>query len=62
MGKKKSAVFRNGADNALDTTKGDKIDAIRTWDDVEHDSEDDCKFFFSRTDRSRILIQKKNSS
>lgn len=45
MGKKKSAVFRNGADSALDTTKGDKIDAIRTWDDVEHDSEDDCKFF-----------------
>lgn len=44
MGKKKAAVFRDGAESALDSTKGDKIDAIRTWNDVEHDSEDDCKF------------------
>lgn len=44
MGKKKAAVFRDGAESTFDTTKGDKIAAIRTWDDVEHDSEDDCKF------------------
>jgi U3 small nucleolar RNA-associated protein 3 len=44
MGKKKTPVFRNGADKDHDSTKGDKIDAIRTWDDVEHDSEDDCEF------------------
>ncbi|KAI7865748.1 Sas10 C-terminal domain-containing protein [Mucor mucedo] len=57
MGKKKSAVFRNGADNALDTTKGDKIDAIRTWDDVEHDSEDDF-----HDDRGKILLNENQES
>lgn len=44
MGKKKSAVFRNGADKTVDASSNDKIDAIKTWDDVEHDSEDDCKW------------------
>lgn len=43
MGKKKTPVFRNGADNEANSTKDDKINAIRTWDDVEHDSEDECK-------------------
>lgn len=43
MGKKKTPVFRNGADNEVNSTKDDKINAIRTWDDVEHDSEDECK-------------------
>jgi hypothetical protein len=43
MGKKKTPVFRNGADKDVDFTEGAKIDAIKTWDDVEHDSEDDCK-------------------
>lgn len=42
MGKKKTPVFRNGADKDNDPTKGNKINAIRTWDDIEHDSEDDC--------------------
>jgi U3 small nucleolar RNA-associated protein 3 len=44
MGKKKTPVFRNAADKDVDSSKDDKIDAIRTWDDIEHDSEDDCKF------------------
>lgn len=43
MGKKKTPVFRNGADNEANSTKDDKINAIRTWDDIEHDSEDDCR-------------------
>lgn len=44
MGKKKTPVFRNAADKDIDSSKDDKLDAIRTWDDIEHDSEDDCKF------------------
>ncbi|CAO3626412.1 unnamed protein product [Mucor hiemalis] len=51
MGKKKSVVFRNGADKELDSSKNDKIDAIRTWDDVEHDSEDDY-----HDDRGKVLL------
>lgn len=43
MGKKKTPVFRDGADNNSSSTKEDKIKAIRTWNDVEHDSEDECK-------------------
>lgn len=51
MGKKKSVVFRNGADKNVDSSKSDKIDAIRTWDDVEHDSEDDF-----HDDRGKVLL------
>lgn len=42
MGKRKTPVFRKGTAEQ-DPSKGDKIKAIRTWDDIEHDSEDDCK-------------------
>lgn len=44
MGKKKTPVFRNAADKEASSSKDDKINAIRTWDDIEHDSEDDCKW------------------
>ncbi|CAO3590132.1 unnamed protein product [Absidia cylindrospora] len=40
MGKKKSTVFRKGASKQNDISNG-KINAINTWDDIEHDSEDD---------------------
>ncbi|KAI9335809.1 Sas10 C-terminal domain-containing protein [Pilaira anomala] len=55
MGKKKTAVFRNGADNNSDSTKEDKVNAIRTWNDVEHDSEDDF-----HDDREKILLNNNN--
>jgi U3 small nucleolar RNA-associated protein 3 len=42
MGKKKSAVFRKGSDKNQVVEDG-KINAINTWNDVEHDSEDECK-------------------
>jgi U3 small nucleolar RNA-associated protein 3 len=49
MGKKRTSVFRNGADQHQNASDDDKIDAIRTWDDIEHDDEDKCMpllFFF----------------
>lgn len=45
MGKKKTPVFRKAVTQE-DPSKNDKIKAIRTWDDIEHDSEDDCKSFY----------------
>jgi hypothetical protein len=56
MGKKKTPVFRNGADNEINSTKNDKINAIRTWDDVEHDSEDECKLNFESKNFERLII------
>ncbi|GAA5807270.1 hypothetical protein MFLAVUS_000627 [Mucor flavus] len=55
MGKKKTAVFRNGAENNSDSTKEDKIKAIRTWNDVEHDSEDEF-----HDDREKVLLNNNN--
>jgi U3 small nucleolar RNA-associated protein 3 len=26
---------------------GSRVNAANTWDDMEHDSEDDCKFLFT---------------
>ncbi|KAI8987937.1 Sas10 C-terminal domain-containing protein [Mycotypha africana] len=53
MGKKKAPIFRNGANKSNSETSGDndKIAAIRTWNDVEHDSEDE---FFE--DREKVLL------
>ena len=42
MGKRKTPVFRDSKKD-LDTPRDSKINAIRTWDDVEHDSEDECR-------------------
>lgn len=53
MGKKKTPVFRQGKDKASSKDSG-KVKAIRTWDDVEHDSEDDCKFLSFEIDREEI--------
>ncbi|KAG1471605.1 hypothetical protein G6F56_002032 [Rhizopus delemar] len=50
MGKKKTPVFRKGKSEE-DASKGDKIKAIRTWNDVEHDSEDDF-----HDERGKILL------
>ncbi|KAL7311294.1 something about silencing protein 10 [Mucor circinelloides] len=57
MGKKKTPVFRNGADNETNSTKDDKINAIRTWDDIEHDSEDDF-----HDDRGKVLLKEGQES
>lgn len=75
MGKKKTPVFRNGADNETNSTKDDKINAIRTWDDIEHDSEDDCRlivwhdfslvyWFFGlvHDDRGKVLLKEGQES
>ncbi|KAG0745088.1 hypothetical protein G6F57_001395 [Rhizopus arrhizus] len=50
MGKRKTPVFRKGTAEQ-DPSKGDKIKAIRTWDDIEHDSEDDF-----HDERGKILL------
>lgn len=43
MGKKKAPVFRDAAANKKkNEDEGASIKAIRTWDDIEHDSEDEC--------------------
>lgn len=47
MGKRKTPVFRQGKDQNTTPKDNGKVKAIRTWDDVEHDSEDDCKRFMS---------------
>ncbi|EPB81211.1 hypothetical protein HMPREF1544_03673 [Mucor circinelloides 1006PhL] len=57
MGKKKTPVFRNGADNEANSTKDDKINAIRTWDDIEHDSEDDF-----HDERGKVLLKEGQES
>ncbi|CEG70642.1 hypothetical protein RMATCC62417_06504 [Rhizopus microsporus] len=51
MGKKKTPVFRKAATQE-DPSKNDKIKAIRTWDDIEHDSEDDF-----HDERGKILLE-----
>lgn len=43
MGKKKAPVFRDGSKQSVNKDDG-KIKAIRTWDDIEHDSEDECTY------------------
>lgn len=43
MGKKKTPVFRDGSKQSVNKDDG-KIKAIRTWDDIEHDSEDECTY------------------
>lgn len=43
MGKKKVPVFRDAsAKKKNNEDEGASIKAIRTWDDIEHDSEDEC--------------------
>ncbi|ORZ21611.1 Sas10 C-terminal domain-domain-containing protein [Absidia repens] len=55
MGKKKSTVFRKGSNKQSDVSDG-KINAIKTWDDIEHDSEDDF-----HEARGNILLDGKES-
>ncbi|KAI8067846.1 Sas10 C-terminal domain-containing protein [Gongronella butleri] len=55
MGKKKAAVFRDASKNAKQDD-GDKIRAIRTWDDIEHESEDDF-----HDSRGQILLDDQQS-
>ncbi|KAF1801356.1 Sas10 C-terminal domain-containing protein [Mucor lusitanicus] len=57
MGKKKTPVFRNAADNEANSSKDDKMNAIRTWDDIEHDSEDDF-----HDDRGKVLLNQGQES
>lgn len=57
MGKKKTPVFRNAADNEANSSKDDKMNAIRTWDDIEHDSEDDF-----HDDRGKVLLNQGQAS
>ncbi|CAO3636788.1 unnamed protein product [Mucor fragilis] len=57
MGKKKTPVFRNAADKEASSSKDDKINAIRTWDDIEHDSEDDF-----HDDRGKVLLNQGQAS
>ncbi|KAI8388429.1 Sas10 C-terminal domain-containing protein [Radiomyces spectabilis] len=52
MGKKKTAVFRDAKAKSADPRQGDKIKAIRTWDDIEHDSEDEF-----HEERGNILLE-----
>ncbi|KAI9477948.1 MAG: Sas10 C-terminal domain-containing protein [Benjaminiella poitrasii] len=59
MGKKKTPVFRQGkktASNEYDR-EGDKFDAIRTWDDIEHDSEDEF-----HEEREKVLLNGQQES
>ncbi|KAK4521214.1 vesicular-fusion protein S17 [Mucor velutinosus] len=57
MGKKKTPVFRNAAKNEANSSKDDKVNAIRTWDDIEHDSEDDF-----HDDREKVLLNQDQAS
>ncbi|KAI9272032.1 Sas10 C-terminal domain-containing protein [Sporodiniella umbellata] len=50
MGKKKTPVFRKG-NVEENSKKGGNVKAIRTWNDVEHDSEDDF-----HDERGKILL------
>ncbi|KAI8382354.1 Sas10 C-terminal domain-containing protein [Blakeslea trispora] len=56
MGKRKTPVFRDSKKD-LDTPRDSKIKAIRTWDDVEHDSEDEF-----HEDREKILLNNNQES
>ncbi|KAI9322501.1 Sas10 C-terminal domain-containing protein [Dichotomocladium elegans] len=51
MGKKKAPVFRDGSANQINRDDG-KIKAIRTWNDIEHDSEDDF-----HDEREKVLLE-----
>ncbi|KAI8636974.1 Sas10 C-terminal domain-containing protein [Parasitella parasitica] len=51
MGKKRTPVFRNGADSEINSSKDGKVNTIKTWGDIEHDSEDEF-----HDDRDRILL------
>ena len=42
MGKRKTPVFRDGSKKQ--SHDDGKIKAIRTWDDIDHDSEDECNY------------------
>ncbi|KAI9494651.1 Sas10 C-terminal domain-containing protein [Zychaea mexicana] len=53
MGKRKTPVFRDGS--AKQSGEDGKIKAIRTWDDVEHDSEDEF-----HEEREKILLGEDN--
>lgn len=59
MGKKKAPVFRDAsAKNKSNQDEGASIKAIRTWDDIEHDSEDECRWIYTSllNDRSLFLL------
>ncbi|OBZ90775.1 Uncharacterized protein C3B8.09 [Choanephora cucurbitarum] len=56
MGKRKTPVFRDSKKD-LDTPRDSKINAIRTWDDVEHDSEDEF-----HEDREKVLLNNNQES
>ncbi|KAF7730140.1 hypothetical protein EC973_002748 [Apophysomyces ossiformis] len=43
MGKKRTPIFRASKASETQTRDEGKIKAIRTWDDIEHDSEDECE-------------------
>ncbi|ORX59816.1 hypothetical protein DM01DRAFT_1318014 [Hesseltinella vesiculosa] len=55
MGRKKSAVFRDATKN-VQQDNGDKIDAIRTWNDIDHESEDDF-----HDSRGQVLLSDQES-
>ncbi|KAI7882154.1 hypothetical protein K492DRAFT_206319 [Lichtheimia hyalospora FSU 10163] len=52
MGKKKAPVFRDASAKKKNEDEGASIKAIRTWDDIEHDSEDE---FHDR--RGKVLLE-----
>ncbi|KAI8098147.1 Sas10 C-terminal domain-containing protein [Gilbertella persicaria] len=56
MGKRKTPVFRD-AKKANTNTDDSKINAIHTWDDIEHDSEDEF-----HEDREKILLNNNQES
>ncbi|CEP15399.1 hypothetical protein [Parasitella parasitica] len=57
MGKKKTSVFRNGAARESVSTGDEKINAIKTWNDIEHDSEDEF-----HDDRNKVLLNDNQES
>ena len=44
MGRRKTPVFRDGSKKQ--SNDDGKIKAIRTWDDIDHDSEDECNYYY----------------
>lgn len=57
MGKKKAPVFRDAsAKNKSNQDEGASIKAIRTWDDIEHDSEDECRWISTSLPNDRSLF------
>ncbi|KAG0189779.1 hypothetical protein DFQ28_002909 [Apophysomyces sp. BC1034] len=52
MGKKRTPIFRSSSASNTNSRDNDKIKAIRTWGDVEHDSEDEF-----HEEREKVLLE-----